>query len=213
MSAAPAATNHTVPAGLITHCTVLIRGHHNADITCYHAGCTDARITLVWGGTMIVLYSADAAHGLLEAFVTARAATARLPRLLAPPVGRDESPFARTTVSMGIHPPTHLCRRPAQRARPHRGPHHPLGRPTHRAHHLADPRPRRPDKRHRDPAPRLHLSDRSVPRRRPAPKRPHHRRPRRRLTSATAAGQVPRGPGRFALATNRAPHRPACPPQ
>lgn len=29
MSAATG-TNHTVPAGLITHCTVLIRGHHNA---------------------------------------------------------------------------------------------------------------------------------------------------------------------------------------
>ena len=68
---APTGTNHTVPTGLITHCTVLIRGHHNADITCYHAGCTDARITLVWGGTMIAFYSADAAHGLIEAFVTA----------------------------------------------------------------------------------------------------------------------------------------------
>jgi len=49
---------------------------------------------------MIALYSADAAHGLMEAFVTARAATARLPRLIPPPVRRDESPFARTTVSM-----------------------------------------------------------------------------------------------------------------
>ncbi len=29
MSAAPAAT-HTVPAGLITHCTAIIRGHQNA---------------------------------------------------------------------------------------------------------------------------------------------------------------------------------------
>ena len=97
---ATTATSHTIPAGLITHCTAIIRGHHNADITCYHAGCTDARITLVWGGVMVAFYSADAAHGLLEAFVTARAATARLPRLLPPPVGRDESVFARTTVSM-----------------------------------------------------------------------------------------------------------------
>jgi hypothetical protein len=36
----------------------------------------------------------------MEAFVTARAATARLPRLIPPPVRRDESPFARMTVSM-----------------------------------------------------------------------------------------------------------------
>jgi hypothetical protein len=37
---------------------------------------------------------------LLEAFVTARAATARLPRLIPPPVGPHESLFARSTVSM-----------------------------------------------------------------------------------------------------------------
>jgi hypothetical protein len=99
MSAATTAT-HTVPAGLITHCTAIIRGHQNADITCYHAGTADARITLVWGGVMVTLYSAGAAHGLLEAFVTARAATARLPRLLPPPVNPHESVFARPTVGM-----------------------------------------------------------------------------------------------------------------
>jgi hypothetical protein len=99
MSGAPAAT-HTVPAGLITHCTAIIRGHQNADIACYYARTTDARISLVWGGFMITLYSAAAAHGLLEAFVTARAATARVPRLLPPPVGPHESVFARPTVAV-----------------------------------------------------------------------------------------------------------------
>lgn len=99
MSAAATAT-HTAPAGLITHCTAIIRGHQNADITCYHARTTHARITLVWGGVMVTFYSAGVAHGLLEAFVTARAATARVPRLLPPPVGPHESVFARPTVSL-----------------------------------------------------------------------------------------------------------------
>jgi len=47
---------------------------------------------------MITLYSAAAAHGLLEAFVTAR--TARIPRKLPPPVSRHESVFARPTVAV-----------------------------------------------------------------------------------------------------------------
>ena len=50
MSASPAATR-TVPAGLITHCTAIIHGHQNADITCYYARATDARISLVWVGS------------------------------------------------------------------------------------------------------------------------------------------------------------------
>jgi hypothetical protein len=39
--------------------TAIIRGHQNADITCYYARTTDARIRLVWGGFMITLYSAE----------------------------------------------------------------------------------------------------------------------------------------------------------
>src|SRR6202030_4351558 len=72
--------------------------HQNADISCYYACTTDARISLVWGGFMITLYSAAAAHGLLEAFVTAR--TARIPRKLPPPVSPHESVFARPTVAV-----------------------------------------------------------------------------------------------------------------
>jgi hypothetical protein len=90
----------TVPAALITHTTAIIRGHQDADITCQHARSTDARITMIWGGIMVTLYSADATHGLLEAFVTARGAIARLPRLIPPPAGPHESTFARPIVGL-----------------------------------------------------------------------------------------------------------------
>jgi hypothetical protein len=92
--------DHVVPSGLITHCTAVIRGHQHADITCHHARTADARITLVWGGVMITLYSAAATHGVLEGFVTARAAIAQVPREIPPPASVYESSFARPTVAI-----------------------------------------------------------------------------------------------------------------
>jgi hypothetical protein len=93
-------TTRIVPTGLITHCTTVIRGHQDADVTCHHARTSYARINLVWGGVMITLYSCAAVHGILEAFVTARSAAAQLPRQIPPPPRRYESVFARPMVAM-----------------------------------------------------------------------------------------------------------------
>ena len=49
------ATEHTVPAALITHCTAIIRGHHDADITACHARTSDARLTMTWGGVLLTV--------------------------------------------------------------------------------------------------------------------------------------------------------------
>jgi hypothetical protein len=110
------ATNHTVPAALITHCTAIIRGHHDADITASHARSSDARLTLTWGGVLMTVYSAAAAHGLLEGFVAARAAATRLPREIPPPAPVYEAPFARPIVAM------EWTRRPTYAVVAHSGP-------------------------------------------------------------------------------------------
>jgi hypothetical protein len=100
-------TEHSVPAALITHCTAIIRGHHDADITACHARTSDARLTMTWGGVLLTVYTAAAAHGLLEGFVAARAAAAQLPREIPPPATSYEAPFARPIVAL------EFTRRPA----------------------------------------------------------------------------------------------------
>jgi hypothetical protein len=144
------ATEHTVPAALITHCTAIIRGHHDADITAHHARTSDARLTMTWGGVLLTVYTAAAAHGLLEGFVAARAAAAQLPREIPhpQPATRRRSP-ARSWRWNG--PAAGLRRRRPQRARQDQRPGHPLGRFAHGPDHLADPRPGRAAQRHRLP--------------------------------------------------------------
>ena len=113
------ATNHTVPPALITHCTAIIRGHHDADITAHHARSGDARLTMTWGGVLLTVYSAAAAHGLLDGFVAARAAAAHLPREIPPPAPVYEAPFARPMVAL------EFTRRPAYAVVAHSGPPRP----------------------------------------------------------------------------------------
>ena len=110
------ATEHTVPAALITHCTAIIRGHHDADITAHHARTSDARLSVTWGGVLLTVYNAAAAHGLLEGFVAARAAATHLPREIPPPAPVYEAPFARPIVAM------EWTRRPAYAVVAQRGP-------------------------------------------------------------------------------------------
>ncbi|HUO39936.1 MAG TPA: hypothetical protein VMU34_19785 [Mycobacterium sp.] len=93
-------TTHTVPAAMITHATAIIRGHQDADITAHHACTPDARLTLTWGGVLITVYTAEAAHGLLEGFVAARGAAAQLPREIPPAAPSYDTPFARPIVAM-----------------------------------------------------------------------------------------------------------------
>ena len=109
-------TAHTVPAALITHCTAIIRGHQDADVAACHARTSDARLTVTWGGVLMTVYSAAAAHGILEGFVAARAAATRLPREIPPPATSYEAPFARPIVAM------EWTRRPVYAVVPQRGP-------------------------------------------------------------------------------------------
>jgi hypothetical protein len=75
-----------------------------------------ANDTLIFGTTLMTLYSASAAQGLLEAFAAARAAMAQVPcEIPAPPTPAYE-PFARTTLSI------EWTRRPTYCVVPQSGP-------------------------------------------------------------------------------------------
>ncbi|MBV9088319.1 MAG: hypothetical protein JO044_00200 [Mycobacteriaceae bacterium] len=89
-----AAAVHTVPAGIITHTIVSIRGNQDADLTVYHARTPDVRVAMIWGDVMMTLYTADAIQGILEGFVAARAAMAQVPREIPAPAAEVE-PCAR----------------------------------------------------------------------------------------------------------------------
>src|SRR6478609_4274646 len=91
---------HSIPAATVTHTIAVIHGEITSDIAVYHARTTDARIALTFGTTLMSLYSADAAQGLLEAFATACNAMARVPRLIAAPATPPYAGFARTTLSI-----------------------------------------------------------------------------------------------------------------
>jgi len=56
MSASAAAT-HVIPAGLITHTTVSVRGQLDPDITVHHARTPDARIGITVDGIHMSLYN------------------------------------------------------------------------------------------------------------------------------------------------------------
>jgi hypothetical protein len=93
-------TLHSIPAATITRTTAVIYGEITSDIAVHHARTSDARIGLIFGSTLMNLYSASAAQGLLEAFATARAAMARVPREIAAPAAPHYAPFARTTLAI-----------------------------------------------------------------------------------------------------------------
>ena len=71
---------------------------------------------MTWGGVLLTVYTAAAAHGLLEGFVAARAAAAQLPREIPPPATSYEAPFARPIVAL------EWIRRPAYAVVAHSGP-------------------------------------------------------------------------------------------
>jgi hypothetical protein len=93
-------TLNTIPAATVTHTTAIIRGEFECDVTVYHARTTDARMALTFGSTMMTLYSASAARGLLEAFAAARAAMVQVPREIPAPAQPGYAPFARTTLAI-----------------------------------------------------------------------------------------------------------------
>jgi hypothetical protein len=109
-------TLHAIPAATITHTTAVIYGDIISDITVHHARTPDARIGLTFGTTLMNLYSASAAQGLLEAFATARAAMARVPREIPAATTPPYEPFARTTLAI------EWTRRPTYCVVPQSGP-------------------------------------------------------------------------------------------
>jgi len=62
MSASAAAT-HVIPAGLITHTTVSVKGELDPDITVHHARTPDARIGITVDGIQMSLYNCQTAQG------------------------------------------------------------------------------------------------------------------------------------------------------
>lgn len=71
MTTSTAAT-HVIPAGLITHTTVAVKGQLDLDVTVHHARTPDARIGISVDGIHMSLYNCQTAQGLLEAFAAAR---------------------------------------------------------------------------------------------------------------------------------------------
>src|SRR3979490_47222 len=86
------------------------------DLPVHHARTSDARIGLIFGTTLMNLYSASTAQGLLEAFATARAAMARVPREINASATPPYEPFARTTLAI------EWTRRPTYCVVPQSGP-------------------------------------------------------------------------------------------
>lgn len=102
MSISPKAV-HSTPAAVITHTVATLTGTQTGDITISYARTTNARITVALsGGILIGLYSADAAHGLLEALYAAAGHIATIPTDLPTPAAADpsEPPAARTTLAV-----------------------------------------------------------------------------------------------------------------
>lgn len=101
MSISPKAV-HTTPAAVITHTVATLSGAQTGDITISYARTTDARITVALsGGILIGLYSADAAHGLLEALYAAGGHITTIPTDLPTPAAEDsEPPATRTTLAV-----------------------------------------------------------------------------------------------------------------
>src|ERR1700712_3266056 len=89
-----------VPAAMITRSVAVILGDVQSDITVYHARTSCARIGLIFGSTLMTLYSASAAQGLLEAFTAPCPPMAQIPRQLPPPAPPPCEPFVRTTLAI-----------------------------------------------------------------------------------------------------------------
>ncbi|WP_062892431.1 hypothetical protein [Mycobacterium avium] len=95
-----AAATHVIPAGLITHSTVSVKGQLDPDITVHHARTPDARIAITVSGLHMSLYNCQTAQGLLEAFVAARSQMLHLPSQIPAPAAPVEVPAGRATMSI-----------------------------------------------------------------------------------------------------------------
>jgi hypothetical protein len=93
-------TTHAIPAAMITHSTVVIKGQqHSLDITVHHARTPDARISITFNGMHMLIYSCHAAQGLLEAFAAARGQMIHLPDHIPSPAQHRSDPDTRVALS------------------------------------------------------------------------------------------------------------------
>ncbi|SOJ57003.1 hypothetical protein MSIMFB_04481 [Mycobacterium simulans] len=99
MSASAAAT-HVIPAGLITHTTVSVKGQLDPDITVHHARTPDARIGMTIDGIQMSLYNCQTAQGLLEAFGAARGHMIHVPADIPNGPTPAEEPAGRAVVAI-----------------------------------------------------------------------------------------------------------------
>jgi hypothetical protein len=95
-----AAATHVIPAGLITHTTVSVKGQLDPDITVHHARTPDARIAITAGGIQMSLYNCQTAHGLLEAFVAARGHIIHVPAEIPAGAPPADEPAARAVLAV-----------------------------------------------------------------------------------------------------------------
>jgi len=95
-----AAATHIIPAGLITHSTVSIKGQLDSDITVHHARTVDARIGITFGGVHMSLYNCQTAQGLVEAFVAARGPMIHIPAEIPTTATHAEEPAGRAVLSI-----------------------------------------------------------------------------------------------------------------
>lgn len=95
------APTHLTPPAIITHSIAVIKGQHDADVTVHHARTPDARISLAFNGIHMIIYSAQAAQGLLEAFAAARGQMIRVPDVIPTPrPDAHQGPDARIALSI-----------------------------------------------------------------------------------------------------------------
>jgi hypothetical protein len=93
-----------MPAAVISHTFIRLRGTQHADLTVLHAAAPRARVNLLWGGVLWAFRSAEAAQGVLEAMSAARATLVHLPADAAPAA---TEPYDRPAIAID------WCRRPA----------------------------------------------------------------------------------------------------
>ena len=95
-----AAATHVIPAGLITHTTVSVKGQIDPDITVHHARTPDARLAITVDGIHMSLYNCQTAQGLLAAFAAARGHMIHVPAQIPTGAPPAEEPSARTALAI-----------------------------------------------------------------------------------------------------------------
>jgi hypothetical protein len=86
-----------MPAAVISHTFIRLRGTQTADLTVLHAGTASARVNLLRSGILWAFRTAEAAQGVLEAMSTARATLMYLPADAAP---APQEPYDRPTIAI-----------------------------------------------------------------------------------------------------------------